>query len=117
MITSTSIGYRALHNWVERKLGVPSVCARCPRTSGRFHWANISGKYKRDVSDWVRLCPPCHTRMDRKFPPNVDGIYTCAKGHVLTEDNIYVHPTRRLKLCVKCIKERRKIYYWKLKEQ
>src|SRR6185312_1937249 len=31
-----------------------------------IHWANISGKYKRDLSDWIALCTLCHTAFDNK---------------------------------------------------
>jgi len=27
-----------------------------------IHWHNISGEYKRDVSDWIRLCAKCHKK-------------------------------------------------------
>lgn len=30
----------------------------------RYEWANISGEYKRDRSDWVMLCPSCHRKID-----------------------------------------------------
>lgn len=55
----------AKHNWVVRRLGKPKRCDHCGTTEDRmYHWANISGKYKRDLSDWLRLCVPCHKRYD-----------------------------------------------------
>lgn len=30
----------------------------------QYHWANISRSYKRDLSDWVRLCASCHKKSD-----------------------------------------------------
>ncbi len=42
------VGYFALHNWIQRK----------------FEWANKSGEYKRDLTDWIRLCTPCHAKYD-----------------------------------------------------
>ena len=30
----------------------------------RYDWANISGKYKRDFSDYKPLCRSCHEKMD-----------------------------------------------------
>jgi hypothetical protein len=69
------IGYKGLHNWVENTLGKPSECENCGRTKppkglgrgrrGYFDWANISGKYKRDVKDWKRLCIKCHRAFDK----------------------------------------------------
>ncbi len=62
--------YRALHLWVERNLGKPKLCSFCEdRSARRFHWSNISGKYAREFSDWIRLCPPCHSLFDSKVRP------------------------------------------------
>lgn len=57
--------YSSLHDWVERHLGKPSKCEHCGTTEKRmYHWANKSHKYKRILSDWIRLCVPCHKRYD-----------------------------------------------------
>ncbi len=60
--------YRALHSWVERKLGKPNSCEHC-KTNGlkgrQIHWANKSGEYKRLITDWIRLCASCHGVYDR----------------------------------------------------
>jgi hypothetical protein len=59
------VSYRNLHSWVERKLGKPQRCTSCGKTSEKkYDWANISRKYKRDTSDWVRLCRKCHKAYD-----------------------------------------------------
>ena len=67
------VGYRSLHYWVQNRLGNPSFCEGCKRTKSPeglgknrsyFHWANISGKYKRNVNDWRRLCYRCHYKFD-----------------------------------------------------
>lgn len=63
------VGYRCLHSWVVRKLGKPTDCAHCPKkglTGHSIHWANKSGRYKRDITDWIRLCALCHKRYDAK---------------------------------------------------
>lgn len=55
------VSYRALHSWVERKMGKASKCENDKNhQSTRYHWANISKKYKRDLSDWKQLCPSCN---------------------------------------------------------
>jgi hypothetical protein len=55
----------AKHTWVVRRLGKPQHCEHCKTKEKRmYHWANISGKYKRDLTDWKRLCVPCHKRYD-----------------------------------------------------
>lgn len=60
-----AVKYSALHYWVRRVLGTPVFCAMCGRTDRkRYEWANISQDYKRDVSDWMRVCKSCHTAYD-----------------------------------------------------
>lgn len=59
------VGYHGVHIWVRKHLGKPSHCACCGTTrKTRYHWANISRSYKRDFSDWIRLCPSCHRLYD-----------------------------------------------------
>ncbi len=66
------VGYHAIHNWIKRTLGTPETCEGCGKsgvTSGqrnRIHWANKSGKYKRDRNDWMNLCMSCHMLYDFK---------------------------------------------------
>lgn len=62
------VGINALHRWVERRLGRPRKCEKCGTTKAKvYHWANISGEYKRDLSDWKRLCVYCHRIFDGKI--------------------------------------------------
>lgn len=65
------VSYRSLHHWVARWLGKPSKCEHCDKIGyGRkMHWANKSGKYLRDLKDWIRLCPSCHTKYDKNYHP------------------------------------------------
>ena len=59
--------YEAIHQWVKRQLGTPMICIKCLDSSqGIYDWANISGEYKKDLSDWIRLCRKCHSTMDKK---------------------------------------------------
>lgn len=47
-------------------LGSPKYCANCETIKAiRYEWANISHFYKRDLSDWIRLCALCHRRYDK----------------------------------------------------
>lgn len=56
-------GYHAVHNWIRNIFGAPNICERCgTRNAKRFEWANKSRQYKRDISDWERLCVTCHRR-------------------------------------------------------
>lgn len=61
--------YRAIHNWVNKWAIKSNTCEDCGE-SGLFgrkiHWANISGKYKRDLKDWKRLCIKCHKKFDKE---------------------------------------------------
>jgi hypothetical protein len=57
--------YVAKHEWVRQRLGKPQKCEHCGTTEKRmYHWANLSGEYRRELSDWVRLCVSCHHLMD-----------------------------------------------------
>jgi len=62
-----NVGYGALHTWVEREVGKASKCTnpKCKGKSNIFEWANISGKYKRDLDDWKELCRSCHMVFDK----------------------------------------------------
>ena len=57
--------YGALHAWIKKQLGKPNKCERCGTTSAKkFEWANKSGNYLRETSDWERLCTSCHRKKD-----------------------------------------------------
>ena len=59
------VGRGALHDWVKRRLGVPKICELCKTTKAKkYEWANKSREYKRDLSDWTRLCTRCHRKYD-----------------------------------------------------
>lgn len=56
-----SVSYRNLHRWIERRLGKANKCSNdSTHFSTRYHWANISGEYKRELTDWRELCPSCN---------------------------------------------------------
>lgn len=60
-------GYRVKHGWVSRWYGKPSLCDHCGTNEKRpYQWANKSGEYKRERSDWLRLCVPCHSIFDNQ---------------------------------------------------
>ena len=59
------VGYIGLHTWVKNQLGKPNVCTHCHSTiKKRYEWANKSGKYERNIDDWLRLCTSCHRKYD-----------------------------------------------------
>jgi hypothetical protein len=59
----------ALHQWIERKYGPAKmfICSFCygDRGDRKMHWANVDGKYSRDISGWLPLCAACHVNYDR----------------------------------------------------
>lgn len=64
------VGYSGIHKWIVRQRGKADHCEECgcdkvPKGRVRwFDWANISNQYKRDISDWIMLCKPCHRVID-----------------------------------------------------
>ena len=61
--------YRAIHMWIERKLGKPHFCEHCGDRSlkhRQYQWANLNHKYSRKLSDWRRLCTHCHRIYDKQ---------------------------------------------------
>ncbi len=61
----TNQEYKAVHAWINYHGGTPMICEFCG-TGLNLEWANISGDYKRELNDWVRLCKKCHFAYDRK---------------------------------------------------
>ncbi len=62
-------GYRALHYWIRRQLGIPTFCLCCgvlkKKNKPKFiQWANIDKKYRRDPVDYIPLCSSCHKFYD-----------------------------------------------------
>lgn len=88
------LDYRNIHNWVTYHLGRPHNCEICGNKDlehRQYHWSNISGQYKRDLSDWRRLCASCHRNIDHK---NGDKGY-CVRGHKMTKSNTYFKKHRK----------------------
>jgi len=70
-------GYNAKHHWLVRHFGKADRCENpnCfyPRKQfngkimlfpKRYERANISGKYLRNINDWIKLCVSCHHKYD-----------------------------------------------------
>lgn len=60
-----NVSYAMLHAWVRRWKGKPNFCSRdLSHEAKRFEWANVSGKYLRNLNDYESLCPSCHRKKD-----------------------------------------------------
>lgn len=118
------VGYRGLHNWVATLLGKPRSCAHCRNSSlnhRNYHWANISHEYKRDVTDWIRLCAKCHKKFDKSvYTPRK----TCNNGHEYTPENTKMKKSKVTKsgffrVCLVCygvaLETQRKVRMFKRK--
>ena len=57
------VGYAALHDWIRIRKIKPKFCEHCNIVAPK-ELANMSGKYKRDITDFKWLCQPCHRYMD-----------------------------------------------------
>lgn len=63
-----NIKYYAVHRWIETIKGKPKFCENCKEVNKKvYDWANVSGSYKRVVSDWERLCRSCHMKLDGRI--------------------------------------------------
>lgn len=61
----SNASYSAVHKWMTGNYGKPDKCFECSGVHPRVEWANISGEYKRERSDWISLCSSCHRYFDR----------------------------------------------------
>jgi hypothetical protein len=72
------VGYDGVHKWVKKHLGKPTKCEHCGKSGvyiinkdGKrkldIEWANKDHRYRRNLSDWMRLCKKCHGEHDVRF--------------------------------------------------
>ncbi len=59
-------GYSAVHKQLTVRFGKQKYCDVCWDSPRFIDWANLSTKYKRDRSDWLRLCRKCHKWLDTR---------------------------------------------------
>lgn len=62
-----NVSYRSLHKWVRRHLPNHGKCWDCNKKTKFLDAANISGQYKRDLSDWKYSCRSCHMKSDGRL--------------------------------------------------
>ena len=73
------VGYEALHEWVKRRIDF-SQCEMCGDEE-HLDLANVSGMYKRDLSDWQVLCRRCHMQSDGRLVDFISHRKPFKKGH------------------------------------
>lgn len=92
-------GYITQHQWISRNYGNASRCTECGILNAkRYYWANISGEYKRDISDYKELCRSCHGKYDH-FRIYGDK---CRKGHPRLPENQRKTKSGKWKECPQC---------------
>lgn len=55
--------YSTIHDWIRKYKPKPDRCEKCGEKR-HLECANVSGKYHRDVNDFLYVCVPCHYKMD-----------------------------------------------------
>jgi ribosomal protein L37AE/L43A len=60
------VGYLGVHWWIRKYKPKPELCEHCHNKKPK-DCANISGKYKRDVTDYIWLCRKCHMIFDGTY--------------------------------------------------
>ena len=86
------VGYAGIHVWLKSKYGKANKCSFCiSKRPSRYEWANISGKYIRDIRDWMQLCPSCHRKHDNKNWKflNNKWLKQCRKCNLYLEEKYY----------------------------
>ena len=59
------VGYRDLHHLICEKKPKVDFCAMCNKKIENLELANISGKYYKDIRDYLWVCRNCHSLLDR----------------------------------------------------
>jgi len=57
------VGFATLHEWMRKMYPPPELCTKCGLNKP-LDIHNISGEYRRDISDWQYLCRKCHQIVD-----------------------------------------------------
>ena len=84
-------GYYKAHRWIKYHYGKTDRCdLNLDHDSTVYDWANISGEYRQERSDWIRLCHSCHYWFDHPEIPK-------AQIEELTQDakHAYLEGRRR----------------------
>jgi hypothetical protein len=93
--------YVSKHTWLRNNFGKANHCENpdCKHKSVGFDWANISGKYLREVSDYKQLCRSCHNQFD--FDKKIKKEF-CKHGHKFTKENTCIRKNNGSRICKIC---------------
>jgi hypothetical protein len=85
MWRGNKVKYGSLHDYVRHHKPKPDECEEC-KLIKRLDLANISGKYKRDLSDWKWLCRKCHMSQDGRVALRIVKVCKrCGKNFVVKD--------------------------------
>lgn len=65
--------YRKLHHDVSKLKPKIDCCEHCKKQK-KLELANISGKYKLNIDDYLWLCRSCHRKYDSSFSKKIQGV-------------------------------------------
>lgn len=96
--------YYTKHSWIYNNFGKAKKCdnKKCDGKCKTFQWANISGEYHREMSDWKELCKSCHAKYDhiRLYGDK------CRRGHKRPPERERIDTDGGWKECRQCAKEK-----------
>lgn len=102
------VGLQALHEWMTKKIPKPKVCHDCKKTPP-LDLANISQKYKRELSDWEWLCRSCHMTKDGRLKKFLINGANATRGVSWTKERklklSITNKTGKYFMCLFCSKE------------
>lgn len=99
--------YTTQHQWINHNYGKANGCDQCHTlTAKMYHWANISGKYRRSIKDYKQLCVSCHIKFNHlnKYGDK------CRNGHKRPPEHLRIDSSGRWKDCVICRRTRERIF-------
>lgn len=90
----TKTKYLKLHYWIRKNLGVAKYCSNDKTHIAKvYDWANISGEYKKDLSDYRPLCRSCHCKehfTEKKRRKFIGNKFHCRSIDVFDKSNEFI---------------------------
>lgn len=73
------VSYSGVHAWIKSHKIKPNTCEVC-KQKRKLELANLSGKYKRDITDYLWLCRSCHSKFHRGTKEWYNWIFKYRRG-------------------------------------